>query len=177
MTVEGTGYFAGKETPADKPVVRRFRDHRSRAASQSIWARGTDTNDLRPDFSLICGPDFLRKLRSWCYCYVTAEWKNWHESEKKVTQIVRSVAREGKKGLVVKTSDAGKPLNWSCGKKLPNNIGLVAKRQTDFPGRLLLKLDLSSGFVFLKFSNELESTPSATILRLAFRHKRWRPCL
>ena len=89
-----------------------------------------------------------------------------------MTQIVRSVAREGKEGLVVKTSDAGKPLNWSCGKKLPNNIGLVAKRQTDFPGRLLLKLDLSSGFVFLKFSNELESTPSATILRLAFRHKR-----
>ena len=52
-----------------------------------------------------------------------------------MTQIVRSVAREGKEGLVVKTSDAGKPLNWSCGKKLPNNIGLVAKRQTDFPGR------------------------------------------
>ena len=119
--------------------------------------------DLCPDFALICGPDFLRKLRSWCYCYVTAEWKNWHESEKKVTQIVRSVAREGKEGLVVKTSDAGKPLNWSCGKKLPNNIGLVAKRQTDFPGRQLLKLDLNSGFVFLKFSNELDSTPSTSI--------------
>ena len=55
---EGTGYFAGKETPADKPVVRRFRDRRSRAASQSISARGTDTIDLRPDFSLISGPDF-----------------------------------------------------------------------------------------------------------------------
>ena len=74
--------------------------------------------------------------------------------------------------MVVKTSDAGKPLNWSCGKKLPNNIGLVAKRQTDFPGRQLLKLDLNSGFVFLEFSNEPESMPSATILRLAFRHKR-----
>ena len=51
---------AGRQTgrSSSKPVVRHFRDRRSRAASQSIWARGTDTIDLRPDFSLISGPDF-----------------------------------------------------------------------------------------------------------------------